>query len=178
MLKYHSKQYTYIHILVCYCTLFISSQSIFVFRQVIEDHLKYYKKKEDYENGKEPISLMRLSQVSQWVCECVCECVCVCVCEAWIDFISHTELNEGVVCICAYGMCVCTCMCIFVLCTCTCIWYMYIVFMYVCVFVYTCMCVCTYRIAGKFGEHQFWRITHQNILANFKFGETNARHVL
>ncbi|CAI8026540.1 hypothetical protein GBAR_LOCUS15241, partial [Geodia barretti] len=29
---------------------------------VIEDHLKYYRKKEDYEAGKEPISLMRLSQ--------------------------------------------------------------------------------------------------------------------
>ena len=31
--------------------------------QVIEDHLKYFRKKEDYESGKEPISLMRLSQV-------------------------------------------------------------------------------------------------------------------
>ena len=31
--------------------------------QVIEDHLKYYKKKEDYESGKDPISVMRLSQV-------------------------------------------------------------------------------------------------------------------
>jgi hypothetical protein len=30
---------------------------------VFEDHLKYYRKKEDYESGKEPISLMRLSQV-------------------------------------------------------------------------------------------------------------------
>ena len=33
--------------------------------KVIEDHLKYYRKKEDYEAGKEPISLMRLSQVIQ-----------------------------------------------------------------------------------------------------------------
>ena len=31
--------------------------------QVLEDHLKYYRKREDYESGKEPISLMRLSQV-------------------------------------------------------------------------------------------------------------------
>lgn len=30
---------------------------------VLEDHLKYYRKREDYESGKEPISLMRLSQV-------------------------------------------------------------------------------------------------------------------
>ena len=35
----------------------------YILLKVIEDHLKYYRKKEDYEAGKEPISLMRLSQV-------------------------------------------------------------------------------------------------------------------